>query len=82
MEAKSKESESLKVRIGDVTKQRDELSYKFQKLKSVKNKEYDEKSDLVIILESTLENKNQEIEKLKKELEIMQVSEYICDICL
>ena len=81
IKAMSEERESLKVRIRDVTKQKDEVSNKFENLKRVKNKEYAEKNDMLNILESTLDNKCQEIKKLQKELEILQGNEYNCDIC-
>jgi predicted RNase H-like nuclease (RuvC/YqgF family) len=81
MKAMSEESEILKVRIGDVKNQKIEISNKFENLKRVKNKEYTEKCDMVEILESTLDNKKQELEKLQKELEIHNSYEYKCDIC-
>jgi uncharacterized protein (UPF0335 family) len=83
----SDENESVKARIKEVTKQKEDLSNKLDTFKRVKDKEYDDKCDMVDILESTIKNKDHELDKIKKELESLQGSEeiyrfkYNCDLC-
>ena len=90
MEIISEENASLKRDIIEITKAKDDITKKFDNYKKGENKKFDEKCDMVVILEYTVDNKNQQIDILKKEVEKVNrdlefkenVScEYPCSIC-